>query len=516
MKYTKLDRDSIIANNPKSELQKILKAVGYLRYSDRRQDGNNSLEIQKNQIQQLAERENLEIIVFRADKATSAFHNNISKRNGIQQLLKDIENGAEAICFYEESRITRSITDFYNEIYIPIKQMYPHLKFFSTQYNGQWDPNDPIVQAKFIFAAEEAEIKSVRATDAQQNLLDLEHPKRPGSRCPVGYDMEDGVLYPNADAQIVELIYFLSSWGHSHSVIAQFLNQSEITTKNVKTWNSSTIGYILSNHAYAGNLAWNVRTSYENSKRKPESDINLFKNVHTPIISATLIHLVKQMNDLKDRLGVMNTPFYLRSIIKCKSCNTHLITKDQSPKGKTGKYRIYKCSQCKKSVPIMPVHESVLNVLLKKWNTQLDTITFTSKKQLKQWSTKLKKAKDSLKQQLELVLLNEKTLADDNTNSVLFREAFLTAKEHLEKEITYISQTIDEIDLLLMDDYLTVHLKEMLNRSLYDFSDTELRVFFLSFFEDVIINFEKDSEIHINYRLTPFVSLDNATGYVTE
>lgn len=340
-----------------TETSKLIKASAYLRYSDKKQDGNNSLAIQKSQIQVLAEREKIDITNWRADKATSAFRNNISKREGIKLILEDIANGAEAICFYEESRITRSITDFYNEIYTPIKHQYPHVKFFSTQGDSEWNPDDPIVQAKLVFAAEESEIKSVRTIDAQANLLNREQPKRPGSRTPVGYDMEHGVLHPNDDAIVVELIYYLASWGHSHSIIAQFLNQSAITTIKVKKWNSSTIGYILSNHAYSGNLSWNVRTNYEISKPKPESDIVLFKNVHSPIISPTVIYLVDQINDLKDRLGAMNTPFYLRSIIKCKSCNAHLMAKDQSPKGKPGAYRIYKCIECNNSVPILPVHE---------------------------------------------------------------------------------------------------------------------------------------------------------------
>lgn len=495
-----------------NETSKLIKASAYLRYSDKKQDGNNSLEIQKSQIQVLAEREKLDITNWRADKATSAFHSNISKREGIQLIFEDIANGAEAICFYEESRITRSITDFYNEIYTPIKKQYPRVRFFSTQGDGEWNPDDPIVQAKLVFAAEESEIKSVRATDAQQTLLDLEKPKRPGSRTPVGYDMEDGILHPNEDSLVVELIYYLAGWGHSHSIIAQFLNQCAITTEKVKRWNSSTIGYILSNRAYTGELAWNVRTSYEISKPKPEREIDLFKNVHSPIISPTVSHLVKQINDLKDHYGTMSTPFYLRSIIKCKSCNAYLMAKDQSPKGKSGAYRIYKCAECNNSVPILPVHETVLNDLLKKWSTQFDTVITTSRKQLKQWSTKLKKTKDSLKQQRELVFLNEKKLADDITNTPLLSEAFLTAKQHLEGEITYISETMEEIDLLLKDDYLIVTIKEMLNHSFYDFSNTELRVFFLLFFDEVQLNFEKNNEIQISYRLSPFVLLENLTG----
>lgn len=500
----------------KFKLNKTLKATAYLRYSDKKQEGNNSLAIQKSHIQQLAERENLEITEWRADKATSAFHNNISKREGIQLLLEDIANGVEAICFYEESRITRSITDFYNEIYTPIKHQYPHVKFFSTQSDGEWNPDDPIVQAKLVFAAEESEIKSVRATDAQKTLLYRGQPKRPGSRTPVGYDMEDGVLYPNEDAEVVELIYYLASWGHSQSNIAQFLNKCSITTKKVKSWNSSTIGYILSNRVYSGSLAWDVRTSYEISKPKSEKDIDLFKNAHSPIVSPTVVHLVKQVNDLKSQLGTMSTPFYLRSIIRCKSCDSYLAAKDNSPRGKHGEYRVYKCASCKNSVSIIPVHTAVLNDLQKKWSNQLETFVTTSKEQLKRWNTKLLTTKDKLKQKRELTLLNERMLANDIANSPLLSEVFLTTQNYLRDEIIYISETIDEISLLLEDNYLSVSLKEMLHHSFYNFTDSELRVFFLMYFEDVVINFEKNNEIQINYRLSPFVSLENSTGHITE
>ncbi|RUL51923.1 recombinase family protein [Lysinibacillus antri] len=500
----------------KFKFNKKVKATAYLRYSDKKQDGNNSLEIQKSQIELLAERENLEITEWRADKATSAFHNNVRKRKGIQLLLEDIANGAEAVCFYEESRITRSITDFYNEIYIPIRKQYPHVKFFSTQSDGEWNPDDPITQAKLVFAAEESEIKSTRAIDAQMTLLQLDQPKRPGSRTPVGYDLENGVLYPNEDSTVVQLIYHLASWGHSHATIAEFLNKCAITTKKVKSWNSSTISYILSNRAYSGNLAWNVRTSYEISKPKPEKDIDLFKNVHSSIINPTVAHLVQQITDLKNLYGTMNTPFYLRSIIKCKSCDSYLLAKDNSPKNKPGQYRIYKCASCKNSVSIIPVHQTVLGDLQKKWSTQLNTFLTTSREQLKRWNTKLIKSKDKLKQKRELTLLNEKILADDIANSPLLSEVFLTTKNHLQEEITYISETIEEINLLLEEEYLVIILKEMLEHSFSDFTDTELRVFFLMFFDEVVVNFERNNEIHISYRLSPFILLENATGYVTE
>lgn len=505
------------------------KATAYLRYSDKKQDGNHSLEIQKNQIQLLADRENLEIVEWRADKATSAYHNNASKRQGIQRILEDIENGAEAICFYEESRITRSITDFYNDVYSPVKQQYPFVKFFSTQYDGEWNPNDPIVQAKLVFAAEESEIKSVRAKDAQINILSLN--QRPGSRIPAGYNMIDGVLYPNEDAPTIELIFYLASFGHSQKTIANLLNRCAIKTKarskdhnlagsddhsRITKWNSSTIGYILSNKAYSGNLTWNVRTSYEISKPKPETDIEIFKHVHDPIVSPTIVHLVKQINELKVQYGTMSTPYYLRGIIKCKNCNSLLVAKDNSPKGKRGQYMIYRCTDCKRSVSIIPVHETVLNDLQKKWSTQLSSLATSAKEQLKSWSSKLQKVKDKLMKLLEISLYNEKMLASDIATNTLMAEAFTVSQKHLQGEVAYINATLDEINRLLEDEFFAIFMEEMVQQSFYGFSDTELRVFFLIYFDEVVIDFERNNDIQIDYRLSPFVSLEEATGQLTE
>lgn len=490
------------------------KSTGYLRYSDKKQDGNHSLEIQKSQILLLADRENLEIVTWRADKATSAYHNNAPKRQGIKLILEDIENGAEAVCFYEESRITRSITDFYNEVYIPVKEQYPYVKFFSTQYDGEWNPNDPIVQAKLVFAAEESEIKSVRAKDAQGSLLSKN--QRPGSREPVGYDMIEGILYPNEDAPITELIFYLASLGHSQDVIAKYLNKCKITTKNIKYWNSSTIGYVLSNRVYTGHLAWNVRTSYEISKPKSEWEMDIMKHSHEPIVSPTLVHLVNQISLLKAQYGTMSTPYYLRGIIKCKKCHSLLQAKDNSPKGKKGQYMIYRCTECKKSVSIIPVHETVLNDLQRKWMTQLSTFATSAKEQLKNWAVKLQKAKDTLKKLLEKSLYNEKMLASDIATNKLFAEAFSVSQKHLQSKIAYINETQEEINRLLEDDFLDVFMKELIQQSFYGFSDAELRVFFLMYFDEVIIDFEKNNDIQISYRLSPFVSLENTTGQLTE
>lgn len=56
------------------------KSTSYRRYSDKKQDGNHSLEIQKSQILLLADRENLEIIAWRTDKAQDDFPKSVGVR----------------------------------------------------------------------------------------------------------------------------------------------------------------------------------------------------------------------------------------------------------------------------------------------------------------------------------------------------------------------------------------------------------------------------------------------------
>jgi site-specific DNA recombinase len=98
----------------------------------------------------------------------------------------------------------------------------------------------------------------------------------------------------------------------------------------------------------------------------------------------------------------------------------------------------------------------------------------------------------------------------------LLAEAFTVSRRHLQEEISYINTTHEEIIRLLEDDFLELDVQEMIQQSFYNFSETELRVFFLMYFDEVAIDFEKQNEIQISYRLSPFISLENTTGQLTE
>ncbi|CAM4342376.1 recombinase family protein [Paenibacillus alkaliterrae] len=494
-----------------------LKGVGYLRISDNKQTDNHSEEIQKRMIRERARQEGIEIIKWRFDEAESAYRKRAAKRENLRELINDA-NEADAIIFYDESRLTRRISDFYEEIYCPIKERYPHVKFISTQSPGEWDPNDPIVQAKFVFAAEESHIKSIRAIDAQSSLL--ENKVRPGARSPIGYDLIGGVLIANDEAPIVVTIFDLASWGNSNDKIAEFLNANHVTTKYISKWHSSTIDYILHNYAYADELRWNVKHSNSFMNASDTGDFGLFDSVHEAIISPVMFAIVNQVKDYKKKYGKLDTPFFLRNLLHCGNCNSILVAKDNSPKTKSKQYQVYRCPTCKETIRADEVHDEVLADLAKKWTSNLNEMINESKKILSKWLKTLQALKKSVDQTEDRILLNERLL-NQQDNSEDLSNTINRIKQSLEvirKEKLKLIQAIEKVNLLNDDKALYEVYSHFKHADITSLFNTELRTLCLTFIDRIKLTPKEVNgfSLSIIYRLNPFVELEYSTGQITE
>ena len=492
-------------------------AVGYLRISDNKQKENHSEDIQKRMISEKAKQEGYEIINWRFDEAVSSYRKRASKRKEMQLLLNDAKE-VEAIFFYDESRITRRIYDFQREIYLPIKEQYPHVKFFSSESaSGEWDPNDPLVQAKLVFAAEESSIKSKRAKDAQLSILankDAEKPSRPGTRTPVGYDLVEGLLIPNKDAPLITRIFDLASWGYSNEKIADILNDEEVKTKHISKWHSSTIDYILKNIVYAGHFSWSVNQS-ETSQNT--GVLESFKDVHDPIISPVMFSVVAQVKSYKKRYGKLETPFILRNLLYCSKCNTAFKTKDNSPKGKEGKYQVYRCQNCKINIRADDIHKEVKSDLSKKWTSNLHQMIDESKSALTGWLKTLKAWKKSVEQTEERIIFNERMLGQEEEKEDI-SAIFKSSKELVKKEKLKINRAIEKIELLNNDMALLEVYSHFKNADIPSLFNNELRTLCLTFIDKINLTYSRDNNftLSINYRLNPFVELETSTGQITE
>ncbi|MBM7662262.1 DNA invertase Pin-like site-specific DNA recombinase [Bacillus mesophilus] len=495
-------------------------AVGYLRISDNRQKENHSEEIQKRMISEKARQEGYEIILWRFDEAVSGFRKRASKRKKMQLLLNDAKD-VEAIFFYDESRITRRIHDFQRDIYLPIKEQYPHVKFFSSESaSGEWDPNDPLVQAKLVFANEESSIKSKRAKDAQLSILannDSDKPSRPGTRTPVGYDLVEGLLIPNEDSPIVTRIFDMASWGYSNEKIKDILNDEKVKTKHISQWHSSTVDYILKNIVYAGHLSWSVKQSKSSLCEMKSEDLEPFKDVHDPIISPVMFSVVTQVKSYKKRYGKLETPFFLRNLLYCGKCNTAFKTKDNSPKGKEGKYQVYRCENCKVNVKVDDIHKEVKSDLSKKWTSNLHQMIEESKSALTGWMKTLKAWKKSVEQTEERILFNKRMISQQEEQEDI-ETIFKSSKELIKKEKLKINQAIEKIELLNNDMALLEVYSHFKKADISSLLNNELRTLCLTFIDKIKLTYSKDNDfmLSINYRLNPFVEIETSTGQITE
>lgn len=495
-------------------------AVGYLRNSDNKQKDNHSEEIQKRMITERAKQEGYEIINWRFDEAVSGFRKRASKRKNMQLLFDDAKE-VDAIFFYDESRLTRKIYDFQREIYIPLKEQFPNVKFYSSESSsGEWDPNDPLVQAKLVFAAEESNMKSKRAKDAQLSILannDSDKPSRPGTRTPVGYDLVEGLLVPNTDSPIVTKIFDMASWGYSNEKIADILNAEHVKTKHISQWHSSTIDYILKNIVYAGHLSWSVKQSQSSLYNINNGVLEPFKDVHGPIISPVMFSVVTQVKSYKKKYGKLETPFFLRNLLYCSQCNTAFKTKDNSPKGKSGKYQVYRCQNCKLNISADDIHKEVKSDLSKKWTSNLHQMIDESKSALTSWMKTLKAWKKSVEQTEERILFNERMLGQQEEQEDI-ATIFKSSKELIKQEKLKINQAIEKIELLNNDMALLEVYSHFKRADISSLENNELRTLCLTFIDKIKLTYSKDNDftLSINYRLNPFVELEGCTGQITE
>lgn len=494
---------------------KILAA--YVRWSDRGQTFGHSLEMQLRQIIARAKMEGYQNIILFVDEATSAYHKPAQKRLEMMNMKNFIlsNENVNAAIFYEESRVTRLIEDFVLNILGPIKEVRPEFTLFSTKLEGKWDENNPFVQARLSFAHEEAEVKSENGYSFHKTVvIDSPTPQRPGSRNPYGYKsttLKANEISTNEYANIVVLIFYLYSFGYSDKKIAELLNAAQMQPPSLhakKGWSDSSIRYILCNYWYSGNLAWFTRTSYHNSKKKPIDESFYLENHHEALIGPNLWNITQYFRNYKKNKDRMNSPFIFRDIVVCEKCNQPLETKNATPAKSAKKYLYYTCSNCKVKIPIKELDQIVLNDFSNRWCRELKHHLDKAKKILHSWEKVLNDQILLTKSHLEKLKYNESMLKIDNEFYEEIKESFDYQIRNKEKRKQQYYETKEQIDLL-MNDPLIVELLGRFKNDIHVYSYEEQRSLILLSMKKISINFEEEHNLSIEYRLTPFVEIEN-------
>ncbi|PZX07406.1 resolvase-like protein [Psychrobacillus insolitus] len=500
-------------------------AIGIARRSDIKQKHNASIETQSEEIRLRATSEGFNIVEVFIDDANSAYHQVVTSRKAMTDLLEAAlseDLNIEAIFFYEESRVSRQFYDFTLFIHDVIKRDKPYMKFFSTCTFGEWDPYKVESIIKFATAASESVAKSRRAKDGQKNALSKKD--RPGSKIPFGYKLHfpylaetdenpnnikgEQILHPDS-ARIVLFIFHLSSWGHSQQSIANLLNEAGITSPEGKVWSSGTIDYILDNDQYLGHLSWNIRVSRNTSRKKQRGEYDLIFNHHEPIISVHLWNITHQTIELHKRNGKNNSsPFLLRGLLHCQKCNQSLVSKNETPKNSKHSYLVYRCPSCKKKLILDEIHNEILKELSSKWYVMLENLEHTLAKLMTKGKSKIEEHRNSIKNQLQEITLNEEFLINDpekvNQNSD-WDFILSISKSKLNREIFKANTFIEHINLLT-DGFHSNQIFTLLK--LNNLQNPELRTLLLTLFKKIDVDFENGKLLYVDYKLAPFSEID--------
>lgn len=214
----------------------------------------------------------------------------------------------------------------------------------------------------FLLFQHESEVKSERAIGNLTSDLENEATFRPGSKTPYGYNQIEKQLQPNANADIVTFIFFLSSWGKSLQKIALILNEAKIPSPKGGIWRSSSVENILKNPVYLGDLIWDVHKRKDNGQKQ-----FYFEKAHKPIVSHFYLELINQNNQLQKTFGRIDTPFLFLNKVKCRQCNQNLYTTNGSTKrnGVKYSYHYYVCKNCGYKYDIDEVHDKFVPLVLK-------------------------------------------------------------------------------------------------------------------------------------------------------
>lgn len=196
------------------------------------------------------------------------------------------------------SRFARNLVDCISLIRMLKGQVPPVGVFFETDNLYTLAENTEFMLSFLATFAQEESVKKSEAMNwsLQQRFKD----GKLLTPAPLGYDRQKDVtgryikyaplIVNESEAKIVVFIYDAYLTGWSMEQIALFLKDIGVETKAGGTdWNAGSIGYILTNERYCGNvLTWKTFTAdlYEHKHRKNRQDRDqyLYTDKHTAII----------------------------------------------------------------------------------------------------------------------------------------------------------------------------------------------------------------------------------------
>lgn len=211
----------------------------------------------------------------------------VEKRDGLQALLKDCEDGKiDRVITKSISRFSRNTTDCL-EMVRTLARLNIFLYFEKENIDTEHMSSE--LMLSILSSIAESESRSISENEKwsiarryQNGTFIIGYP-------PFGYDNVDGkmVIVPE-EAEIVKEIFTMTINGMGSYVIAKELNKRGIRTKKNGRWGSSAVKGLLNNEKYTGDVIFQKTYTDDSFNRHinyGEQNMYLYQNHHEAIIS---------------------------------------------------------------------------------------------------------------------------------------------------------------------------------------------------------------------------------------
>ena len=303
---------TFIPAKPKVDLygeEHMFQVCAYCRVSTDNDEQLSSFELQQAHYRHLVQdHPNWTLKHIYADEGISG--TSLKNRDAFNEMIQECRKGTyDLIVTKSVSRFARNLVDCISLIRMLKKLTPPVGVYFETDNLYTLSESSELMLSFLATFAQEESVKKSEAMNwsLQQRFKD----GKLLTPAPLGYDRPQDVTgryikyapleVNEQEAKIVRMIYdaYLAGW--SQGEIAEFLTDIGCETKSGgTTWSSSSIGYILTNERYCGNvLTWKTFTAdlYEHKHKKniQDRDQYLYKDRHEAIVSVEKFEAVQVM-----------------------------------------------------------------------------------------------------------------------------------------------------------------------------------------------------------------------------
>ncbi|HAR6768581.1 TPA: recombinase family protein [Staphylococcus aureus] len=292
------------------------KAIAYVRQSTLKQQ---SLAAQKQSINALAEKHNIQHITFYSDKQSGRTDN----RTGYLQITELIQQGqCDVLCCYRLNRLHRNLKNALKLVKLCQKH---HVHILSV-HDGYFDMDKAFDRLKLNIFISLAELESDNIGEQVKNGIKekAKQGKMITTHAPFGYHYHNGIFTINkSEASTVKAVFNYYLQGYGYKKIAQYLEADDkfINRKPYQVRN------IILNPNYCGRVI-NQYGQYE----------NMF-----PSIVSTTIYEEAQVTRTQKQVKRKPSENQLKQKIKCPYCDSTLTNMTIRKKNHTLRY--YVCPQ---------------------------------------------------------------------------------------------------------------------------------------------------------------------------